>query len=191
MFEQWLIVGGNLARTRLRRFEQRVSTTQSAFVGPQRRPVYRPDLRSNKIEVSPPWLRAAAREIDIGVGKRDDASDPQIFPGFTLVDSIESNLPAQRGVTKVEPVAFVVACDSKRFCTEFQQWRQSRAPLRLQAEKHAGRLENRRFSLPVCADNEVETTREFRCERFKTTKVFQLQLTKHEGLYSVQAGFFI
>jgi hypothetical protein len=100
MLEQRRIICRDLARTWVRRFQERIARAERAFVSAQGRPVKRIDLGREKIEIAAPRFRAAAHQFDVGIGERDHAAQAQVFIERALLDMIERNLPAQRAEAK-------------------------------------------------------------------------------------------
>src|SRR5438105_379446 len=73
MLDERLIVGRELARTRLRGLQERVPRTQRSLISAQARPIKRIDLAAEKIKVAPAEFRSSAHELDVHVGERDHA----------------------------------------------------------------------------------------------------------------------
>src|SRR5205085_12518670 len=71
MLDERLIVGRDLARPRLRRFQKRVPGPQRSLISAQARPIKRIDLAAEKIKVAPAEVRSAAYELDVRVSERD------------------------------------------------------------------------------------------------------------------------
>jgi hypothetical protein len=51
----------------------------------------------------------------------------------------------------------------------------------LEPEKNASRFEDRRFPLPVSADEKIEPRRKLDPERFEAAKISDLQVSEHEN----------
>ena len=74
-----------------------------------------------------------------------------------------------------------VARENERSLPDAHRRRQTGRALRLQAQQHAGRFEQRRLSSTIRTDDEIESGREFDRSRFEATEVAQLQVAEHHA----------
>src|SRR3954471_1975503 len=72
MSDKGLVICRELANPRLTGLEKRVARSHRALVGAKCRTVTSINLRGQEIEVAPAQIRAAAHEVDVGVGKGND-----------------------------------------------------------------------------------------------------------------------
>jgi hypothetical protein len=180
MFDQRRIVGCDLAGTRMRRFQERIPGAKRPFVRAKGRPVKRIDLGGEKIQVAPPRIGSAPHQLDVGIGKRNDSTEPQIFGEGPLLDLIQRNLSAQSAVTKFQPMIAEPPRDPKRLLAEANHRRERGVALRLQPQKNAGRLQDRRFPLPVSCDEKIEAGRELDRKRLEAAEIPELKFGEHE-----------
>lgn len=175
---QRFAIGGKFPRPRMARFEQRVARSQRAFVGAESRAVTTVDLRADKIQKPPPHLGRTAHQIEIVVGERNDPRETEILSLVARFDPIESDLAPERAVIELEPMPRRVSGKNERAASDPQRRGEAGGSLRLQSQKHAGRLEQRGFSAAIQADNKVEPGTELDAEGVEAAKMAQLQIAK-------------
>jgi hypothetical protein len=75
------------------------------------------------------------------------------------------------------------ARNAERLLTETHDRRERRASLRLKPEKNARRFKDRRFPLPVSAEEKIKTGDELDSKRFEAAKVPELKFGEHGALW--------
>lgn len=161
-------------------FEQKIPGTKGAFVGAQGFEISRHELAGPEVEKATPPFTPAAHKLDVVVAHPDDeAGLREVISGFPDGSPVHGHAAA---FAENHPQATIgkIPFDGRGRFPGFHQFPEGGGPGRLQAQEHADRLEQGRFSLGIgTRENTQPARRQRHLDRAEAADMVEAEAGEH------------